>query len=207
MHIQSLTGAWQFRQAGTEQTSGCPPRPRRRAHRPAGPGPHPRPVCGRQREAACSGWPRATGNTAAVCASRPSSCASDIFLVCDGLDTLADGHAQRPRARPAPTTCSASIAGTSSRCSGRRERAARSPSRRAVNYAAQKQAVRNLPGVSQAIAGGPHLRKAPCQFGWDWGPQLPPIGIWKDIRLEGRSVARLADVHLRQLHDERRGHG
>ncbi len=55
-------------------------------------------------------------------------------------------------------------------------------------------------GVSQAIPGGPHLRKAPCQFGWDWGPQLPPIGIWKDIRLEGYSAARLADVHLRQHH-------
>ena len=29
---------------------------------------------------------------------------------------------------------------------------------------------------------------------------LPPIGIWKDIRLEGRSIARLDDVHLRQSH-------
>ncbi len=42
-------------------------------------------------------------------------------------------------------------------------------------------------GVTQAIPGGPYLRKAPCQFGWDWGPMLPPIGIWKDIRLEGCS--------------------
>jgi beta-mannosidase len=48
------------------------------------------------------------------------------------------------------------------------------------------------------IPGGPHLRKAPCQFGWDWGPMLPPIGIWKDIRLEGFNTARLDDVHLRQ---------
>ncbi len=70
----------------------------------------------------------------------------------------------------------------------------------AVKHAAEKQAVRPLPGVSQAIPGGPHLRKAPCQFGWDWGPQLPPVGIWKDIRLEGYRVARLAEVHLRQDH-------
>ena len=55
-------------------------------------------------------------------------------------------------------------------------------------------------GVTQAIPGGPYVRKAPCQFGWDWGPMLPPIGIWKDIRLEGRSAARLDDVHLRQPH-------
>ena len=71
-----------------------------------------------------------------------------------------------------------------------------------VKYAAEKQAIRPLPGVSQAIPGGPHLRKAPCQFGWDWGPQLPPIGIWKDIRLEGYSEARLAEVHLRQDHTD-----
>lgn len=48
------------------------------------------------------------------------------------------------------------------------------------------------------ILGGPHLRKAPCHWGWDWGPKLPPIGIWKDILLEGRSVARFSDVHLQQ---------
>ena len=58
-----------------------------------------------------------------------------------------------------------------------------------------------LRGVSQAIEGGPYLRKAPCQFGWDWGPQLPPIGVWKDIRLEGRSGARMADA-IRQHHGD-----
>ena len=71
-----------------------------------------------------------------------------------------------------------------------------------VRYATAQQAIRQLPGVSQAIQGGPHLRKAPCQFGWDWGPQLPPIGVWKDIRLEGYSEARLDDVHLCQRHTE-----
>jgi beta-mannosidase len=29
---------------------------------------------------------------------------------------------------------------------------------------------------------------------------LPPIGIWKDIRLEGYSQAKLEDVHIRQSH-------
>jgi len=70
-----------------------------------------------------------------------------------------------------------------------------------VQYITAKQAERPLRGVSQAIPGGPYLRKAPCQFGWDWGPQLPPIGVWKDIRLEGRSNARMVDVHLRQQHN------
>jgi beta-mannosidase len=69
-----------------------------------------------------------------------------------------------------------------------------------VRYCAPQQAARPMPGVSQAIPGGPHLRKAPCQFGWDWGPQLPPIGIWKDIRLEGFEGACIADVRLSQQH-------
>jgi beta-mannosidase len=69
-----------------------------------------------------------------------------------------------------------------------------------VQYVTEQQAQRPLITVSQGIAGAPYLRKAPCQFGWDWGPQLPPIGIWRDIRLEGRSAAEFADVHLRQHH-------
>ena len=68
----------------------------------------------------------------------------------------------------------------------------------AVRYCAEHQAQDPMVGVSQALEGSPHLRKAPCQFGWDWGPQLPPIGIWKDIRLEAWTEAKLEDVHLRQ---------
>jgi beta-mannosidase len=69
-----------------------------------------------------------------------------------------------------------------------------------VGYITHRESERQLSGVGQAIPGGPWARKAPCQFGWDWGPMLPPIGIWKDIRLEGYSTARLEDVHLRQQH-------
>ena len=71
-----------------------------------------------------------------------------------------------------------------------------------VKYASEKHSTRPLFGVEQAIPGGPHLRKAPCQFGWDWGPKLPPVGIWKDIRLEGYSKARFSNVHLRQIHSK-----
>jgi beta-mannosidase len=69
-----------------------------------------------------------------------------------------------------------------------------------VQFVSEKQRTNPMPGVSQAIDGGPHLRKAPCQWGWDWGPQLPPIGIWKDLRLESYSQARFDDVCLRQFH-------
>jgi beta-mannosidase len=123
-----------------------------------------------------------------------------IFLVCDGLDTLATvtlnghelGHTDNMFRRHEWEVKSL----LDTQGANELTIAFDSP----VKYAAEKQAVRPLPGVSQAIPGGPHLRKAPCQFGWDWGPQLPPLGVWKDIRLEGYSQARLAEVHLRQDH-------
>jgi len=71
------------------------------------------------------------------------------------------------------------------------------------SFVAAEQQRRQMKGVMQAIDGGPHLRKAPCQFGWDWGPMLPPIGIWKDIRLEGYNRGWIDDVHLRQVHDNK----
>ncbi len=68
-----------------------------------------------------------------------------------------------------------------------------------VAYIQARQAAKPLMGGGD-LPGGPHLRKAPCQWGWDWGPKLPPIGIWKDIRLEGHSQAKFEDVHIRQFH-------
>lgn len=71
-----------------------------------------------------------------------------------------------------------------------------------VRFITAQQTIRSMPGVPHAIPGGPYLRKAPCHFGWDWGPQLPPIGIWKDIRLEGYEGACIEEIHLKQHHSE-----
>ncbi|MEU4164693.1 glycoside hydrolase family 2 protein [Actinoplanes sp. NPDC026670] len=38
------------------------------------------------------------------------------------------------------------------------------------------------------------IRKMACSFGWDWGPTLVTAGIWRGVRLEGWSTARLATV-------------
>jgi beta-mannosidase len=54
--------------------------------------------------------------------------------------------------------------------------------------------------VNDPIPGAPYLRKAPSHFGWDWGPKLPAIGIWRAIHVEGYTIARFNDVHLRQHH-------
>ncbi|HYF63158.1 MAG TPA: glycoside hydrolase family 2 protein, partial [Herpetosiphonaceae bacterium] len=44
--------------------------------------------------------------------------------------------------------------------------------------------------------------KVPSHFGWDWGPRLAAIGVWRDIRLEAYEAARLDDVRLRQRHED-----
>ncbi|GAB3276029.1 glycoside hydrolase family 2 protein [Actinocorallia lasiicapitis] len=39
-----------------------------------------------------------------------------------------------------------------------------------------------------------YIRKMACSFGWDWGPTLVTSGIWRPVRLESWSTARLAQV-------------
>lgn len=38
------------------------------------------------------------------------------------------------------------------------------------------------------------LRKMACSFGWDWGPTLVTAGVWRPVRLERWSTARIARV-------------
>ena len=44
----------------------------------------------------------------------------------------------------------------------------------------------------------PHVRKAPYQFGWDWGPRLVSMGIWEPITLKAWNTAQLKNIHTRQ---------
>ncbi|MBN1581528.1 MAG: glycoside hydrolase family 2 protein [Anaerolineae bacterium] len=124
-----------------------------------------------------------------------------VFLVCDGLDTLATvsingqviGQAENMFRQYRWESKSVLHEGENELCI-----TFASP----VCHVLSKMDERPLLGVTQAIPGASYLRKAPCHFGWDWGPMLPPLGIWQDIRLEGYSVARLDDVHLRQNHQD-----
>lgn len=68
-----------------------------------------------------------------------------------------------------------------------------------VAYIHARQKERKLPTLMNG--GMAHLRKVQSHFGWDWGPRLPVSGIWRDVRLEGFSAARLGDVHVQQSHD------
>lgn len=38
------------------------------------------------------------------------------------------------------------------------------------------------------------IRKAACNFGWDWAPKVATCGIWKPIRVEAWSKARIVSI-------------
>ena len=56
-------------------------------------------------------------------------------------------------------------------------------------------------GVNEAMAGYPHLRKAHCMYGWDWGPRLPDAGIFRGVSLQLVDSARLDSVYVIQYHE------
>ena len=57
-------------------------------------------------------------------------------------------------------------------------------------------------GIREAMEGFPHLRKAHCMFGWDWGPRLPDGGIFRGVSLVGIEKSRLDFVYIEQTHRE-----
>ena len=63
----------------------------------------------------------------------------------------------------------------------------------ATAYAeAERQRLGDRPGPYPAPFN--FIRKMACSFGWDWGPDLRTAGLWKPVRLERWSVARIAQV-------------
>lgn len=61
---------------------------------------------------------------------------------------------------------------------------------------------RQLWQVGTPVKGANHLRKMYCSFGWDWGPQIPDVGIFRDIRLVAYEKARIEDLHIVQKHEK-----
>ncbi len=51
------------------------------------------------------------------------------------------------------------------------------------------------------ISGFGYLRKAHCMLGWDWGPILPDMGIWRSVSLVIHDSAEITDLHITQRHE------
>lgn len=56
-----------------------------------------------------------------------------------------------------------------------------------------------LPAVNdQGEKTSPYTRKAPYQYGWDWGPRFVTSGVWKPVELVAWDLARIDDLYIRQ---------
>jgi beta-mannosidase len=43
------------------------------------------------------------------------------------------------------------------------------------------------------------MRKAQFGYGWDWGPRLPTVGIWRPVELRRQRCAAIQDMHFSTL--------
>jgi beta-mannosidase len=53
-------------------------------------------------------------------------------------------------------------------------------------------------GNEENIATAPYTRKAPYNYGWDWGPRYITAGIWQPVRLEAWDTLRIDNFHIHQ---------
>lgn len=58
--------------------------------------------------------------------------------------------------------------------------------------------------VETTFDGYQHIRKAHCMYGWDWGPQLPDMGLFRPVEIVSWDTACIRDVWVRQKHGDGR---
>lgn len=59
-------------------------------------------------------------------------------------------------------------------------------------------------GPEHCADGFPHIRKPHYMFGWDWGPCLPDMGIWKPVELIAVDGGLFRELSVRQIHENGR---
>ena len=138
---------------------------------------------------------RATFNVSAALLAEP-----EIELVADGLDTVATVFLNGKK-----------VAATDNMFIGHRwsvKRLLHSGANElrivftsTLHYIRSTRADFSPPGeFNDPVGNCVRIRKQQCQFGWDWGPRFVTAGIWRGIRLEARSINRLAHVRITQSH-------
>lgn len=71
-----------------------------------------------------------------------------------------------------------------------------------IEYALEQHRKEPYYSTSDTVDGFSLVRKAHCNYGWDWGPKLPDMGIWRNIGIAAYTGAKLSDVYIRQEHEE-----
>lgn len=71
-------------------------------------------------------------------------------------------------------------------------------------YIKEKHRELNLCKTTQTLAGFAHIRKSHCMLGWDWGPFLPDMGIWRPVSLITKDSAEIKNFKIEQRHSDGR---
>jgi beta-mannosidase len=123
-----------------------------------------------------------------------------VFLLCEGLDTLCELFVNGTNILNSDNmhrTYEVDIKSVLKQGDNTIHAIFRSP----VEFALRKQAELPLSSCADAVEGISHLRKAHSMFGWDWGPKLPDLGIWRSLSIQGYDSARVDDVYITQFHE------
>jgi Beta-galactosidase/beta-glucuronidase len=122
-----------------------------------------------------------------------------ILLVCEGLDTLADISINGKQVASTDNmhrTYEFDVKETLFPGSNTIHVLFHSP----VEFSKRMHKILPLANSGDAVEGISHIRKAHCMFGWDWGPKLPDMGIWRSITIQGYSYGKIDDILIRQIH-------
>lgn len=69
-------------------------------------------------------------------------------------------------------------------------------------YVSDMQKRHPLWNAGDSTEGISHIRKASYMFGWDWGPKLPDMGIWKEAEILAFDGALLENALIIQTHTD-----
>ena len=70
-----------------------------------------------------------------------------------------------------------------------------------IAYFRKMEQARHVYTNLDTIQGAAQLRKALYMSGWDWGPKLPDMGIFRPVWFRAYDVDRLEDTQIRQRHE------
>lgn len=125
-----------------------------------------------------------------------------VFLKCYGLDTIADIYLNEEKlasVNDMHRTYEFDVKGKLAEG----ENKIRIYFSSALEYVRKRAAEKPLPvNIVRATDGFAYLRKASNMFGWDSEPEIPDMGIWRDIELVAYSAARMDTFYVRQEHTE-----
>lgn len=70
-----------------------------------------------------------------------------------------------------------------------------------IEYALSQHAKEPYYSTSDTVDGFSLVRKAHSTYGWDWGPKLPDMGLWRPVSIVAYQAAKFSDIYIRQQHE------